>query len=143
MRVTRLLRPAVFLGVAACAPAPTSVAPCDPDTAERRFEAPWHELSDAQLLTEIRLACGRVFVGVKEANAVRGVDPQGRNLTSTETVGRMKEYLAARGFQFEYEYDLPFVAGVMPVRLALVRELRRHPNIDYLEPSFPGTWLGR
>jgi hypothetical protein len=27
----------------------------------------------------------------------------------------------------------------MPVGRELVRELRRHPNVDYLEPIFPGT----
>jgi hypothetical protein len=40
-----------------------------------------------------------------------------------------------------HEYDL--IAGRMPVGLELVRELRHHPNVDYLEPIFPGTrWQG-
>jgi hypothetical protein len=59
-------------------------------------------------------------------------------------VARMKSFLTGRGVEIQWEgRDLPHVSGWMPARLALVRELRRHPNVDYLEPVFPGAYTGR
>jgi hypothetical protein len=113
-------------------------------TDTRLFSQPWDELSDAELRVEIARACGRVFVGFKEEGPARGVDPQGRNLTTAETVNRMKRYLVERGVTIEWQGgDLPHVSARMPTHLQLVRELRRHPNVDYLEPIFPGTFLNR
>lgn len=91
----------------------------------------------------IRAANGRAFIGFKEAGQVRGVDPQGRVLTSSETVLRMKGVLKDRGIILEVEYDLiPAVAARLPLTTgleALVLELRANPNIDYVEPIVPGV----
>ena len=107
----------------------------------RQYSGDWHRLSDTQLRVEIGRACGHVFVGFKEAGAVRGVDPQGANLTSSETVSQMTRYLVDRGVTLEWQSaNLPHVSGRMAPRLDLVRELRRHRNIDYLEPIFPGSF---
>lgn len=130
----------IFVIVSACSSSERLTGPCDPSTATRQFTAPWAELSDSQLRIEIERACGRVFVGFKEAQAARGVDAQGRSLTTQETVTRMKQYLIERGITVEWAADLPHVTGTMPPRLELVRELRDHPNVDYLEPVFPGSW---
>jgi hypothetical protein len=99
----------------------------------------WSALSDAALAAEVERACGRVFIGFREAGQSRGVDERGRVLTSAETVARMRQLVRERGVVIEHEYDLPAIAGRMPVGLELVRELRHHPNVDYLEPIFPGT----
>ena len=124
--------------LAACAQAPTQTAECEPQ--QSTATAPWNQLSDAQLHAEIQRACGRVFLGFKEADASRGVDEQGRSITSAETVARMKSYVLERGFTVEHEYQLiPTVAGRIPTRLDLVTELRSHPNIDNIEPLFPGA----
>ena len=91
----------------------------------------------------IRAANGRAFIGFKEAGQVRGVDPQGRVLTTAETVFRMKQFLKDQGIVFEVEYDLPAVAARLPLAGnldALVRSLRANPNIDYVEPIFPGVY---
>lgn len=123
------------------------VSPDSPDAScvgTRAFSKPWHELSDAELRSEIDRACGRVFVGFKEEGATRGVDLQGRSLTSVETVARMKVHLAERNITIEWAaIDLPQVSARMSPELALVTDLRRHPNVDFVEPLFSGTRLGR
>lgn len=120
--------------VPADAPAPSCVG-------TRAFSAPWHELSDSQLRVEIDRACGHVFVGFKEEGAARGVDAVGRSLTSAETVSRMKRFLTERGVRLEWaSSDLPHVSARMDARLDLVVEIRHHPNVDNLEPIFPGTY---
>lgn len=138
-------RVALPLGVViACTTPPVaSMVTCDPQSATRKYSAPWSELTNAELRDEVERACGRVFVGFKEAGAVRGVDPQGRNLTQASTVERMHAFLAERGIVLEFTYDLPGVSARMPARLDLVEELRRHANVDYLEPIFPGTRWGQ
>jgi hypothetical protein len=101
-------------------------------------------LSDCELRAVIESVDGSVMVGFKEAGTVRGVDPQGRSLTTTETVSRMKQFLSDRGITIEWEgTDLPHVSARMPPSLDLVRELRGHPNVDYLEPNVPGSYAAR
>src|SRR6266567_895822 len=104
----------VFVIISACRSSERLTAICDPATATRQFTAPWAELSDSELRIEIERACGRVFIGFKEADAVRGVDPQGRNLTTQETVTRMKQYLIERGITVQWAADLPHVTARMP-----------------------------
>jgi hypothetical protein len=51
----------------------------------------------------------------------------------------MKSFVRERGVTIEVEYQLtPTIAGWMPARLDLVTALRQHPNIDNIEPIFPG-----
>jgi hypothetical protein len=107
--------------------------------AQRSFDLPWHELSDEQLYQEVATACGRVFIGFKEAGSERGVDDKGVVLTTPETVAQMTSLLHDLNVIIEHAYNLPVVAGWMPVSLELVRTLRYHPSVDYLEPIFPGT----
>jgi hypothetical protein len=84
-----------------------------------------------------------VSIGFKEAGSARGVDAAGRNVTSEQTTQAMKGFLVARGVRLTWQAStLPGVAGYLPLRLELVRELRRHPNVDYLEPAITGTWAG-
>lgn len=126
-----------------CAAPDELTGPCTP-VESREFTEPWNQLSDAELYSEIVRACGHVFVGFKEASAPRGVDSFGVNLTSPATVASMKQYLLDRGFTFEWvSSDLPHGSGRIPLSQRLVSEVRRHSNIDYLEPIFPGVFLGR
>lgn len=129
---------ALLFLLAACAAAPTEADHCEPQ--QSTATVPWSQLSETQLHGEIQRACGRVFLGFKEADASRGVDEQGRSITSAETVARMKSYVLERGFSMEHEYQLiPTVAGRIPTSLELVSELRSHPNVDTVEPIFPGS----
>lgn len=140
----RLAWVAALLFLASCSTGRIVDSNCDPQTATRRYSAPWAELTEAQLREEVERACGRVSIGFKEAEAARGVDEQGRVLTAPGTVARMKAYLVNLGVALELEYELlPAVVARMPARQELVAELRSHPNVDYLEPAFPGTRSGR
>lgn len=98
--------------------------------------------ADAQLWAAIVQVDGLVSIGFKEANAPRGVDATGRNITSEATAHAMKRLLLSRGMTFSWQASRQAaVAGRLPLDLALVAELRRHPNIDYLEPYSFGTYL--
>lgn len=142
--MTRTIFTLAALGALAGCSAELVATPAMSCVETRAFAKPWHELSDAELRIEIDMACGRVFVGFKEKGATRGVDPQGRSLTSAETFARMKVYLVERGITIDWAgIDLPHVSARMSARLALVTELRSHPNVDYLEPIFPGTRWGQ
>jgi len=134
---------AIALALAACS-SPSAIdvrqPVCD---STRQFTEEWSALTDQQLQVEIAHACGRVSVGFKEQWQVRGVDPYGKNLTSDATTQRMKDWLRGKGLRFEFEFiDIPSVVTTMPAELGLVREIRHHPNVDYLEPIFPGVrWI--
>ncbi len=83
-------------------------------------------------------------IGFKESNASAGVDAAGRNLTSDATTQRMRQFVSLRGVSVAwYASSFPAIAGRIPLQLALVAELRRHPNIDYLEPEGVGTFSTR
>ncbi len=94
--------------------------------------------TDGQLWAAIVNVDGRVSIGFKESHAPRGVDETGRNATSGETSHAMKRLLLSRGMVFSWQTD-NHVSGRLPLSLKLVSELRRHPNIDYLEPYTSGT----
>ena len=96
--------------------------------------------TDGQLWSAIVNVDGLVSIGFKESNAPRGVDETGRNVTSAETSHAMKRLLLSRGMVFSWQTN-NHVSGRMPLSLKLVSELRRHPNIDYLEPYTFGTYL--
>ena len=123
---------------AACFEEPTIGATCTPQPSTAA--GAWRDLSDAELLAEVERACGRVFIGFKEASASSGVDEQGESITSAETIVRMKAFVQERGVTIETEFRLiPTIAGRMPARLELVTALRQHPNVEMIEPIFPGS----
>jgi hypothetical protein len=128
----------LLLLMAACFEDPTAAATCTPQPSNAT--GAWRGLSDAELLAEVERACGRVFIGFKETNASRGVNEQGENITSEETIVRMKAFVREHGVTIESEFRLiPTIAGRMPPRLDLVTTLRQHPNVDMIEPIFPGS----
>ncbi len=93
-------------------------------------------MPDLLLLSAIRAADGEVSIGFKEADQRVGVDPRGRVLTTDETAHAMKRLLLARGMTFSWQASrIPAVSGSLPLSAELLRELRRHPNIDYIEPA--------
>lgn len=97
---------------------------------------------DAKLLAEIASVNGRVAMGFKEAGAMRGVDERGTNLTSEATTIRMQQFVLQRGFVVTWlPTRQPAMVGRIPLDLALISELRRHPNVDYLEADLPGVYL--
>ena len=128
----RVLGPLAVAGLLACTNDPTGVS-----------DSVATQLKVAQAAADsVRAANGRVFIGFKEAGQVRGVDPQGRVLVSTETVFRMTSYLRDQGITIEIQYSLPAVVGHIPLTndlTTVVRQLRSNPNIDYVEPIYPGT----
>lgn len=134
----RIVPVLLLVMTAACLEEPTISAGCTPRPSQAA--GAWRGLSDAELLAEVERACGRVFIGFKEADAARGVNEQGESTTSPETVVRMKSFVRERGVAIELEYELmPTIAGWMPARLDLVAALRQHPNVDVIEPIFPGS----
>lgn len=112
---------------AACADGPTAAAG-DP--------------AAAALAAAIRDAGGRAMVGFKEAGQARGVDPQGRNLVSAETVARMQALLRECGLVIEATGgDLPYVvARFSSAERTQVAALLAHPNADYVEAVTPSTY---
>ena len=140
---TTLIRPLFIVLVAAtiagCSESPLGVE-CRAARRGDELSSRYSCLSDQQLLTEITRVDGRVSIGFKEAGAVRGVDATGRNLTSDETKHATKQLLLQRGMTFTWQASgIPAVSGRIPLRLRLISDLRRHPNIDYLEPASFGT----
>lgn len=130
---------ALLATLAACAE-PTGTAPIVCTPGQSTTTMPWRQLPTPQLIAEVQRACGHVFIGFKEADAAYGEDEQGRSITSAETTARMKALLLERHVTFTEEFpNAPFIAGTMPIRPGLFIELRLHPNIDYIEPMFPGT----
>jgi len=93
-------------------------------------------MSDEELRLAVERAGGRVFIRFKEARAPRLIGPRGPTAVSPEVIASMKAYLRGRGIRITREYQLEpaVVVATMPARLRLVRELRWHPNVDYLEP---------
>lgn len=129
--------------------AATTIAGCANEPLEPSCAVPGGETSrssvacasDRELLALIAKADGKVFVGFKEAGTNRGVDTLGNNLTSEVTTQAMMQLLRDRGMAISWRSKyIPAVAGVLPLRLELIAEIRRHPNVDYLEPSPPGTF---
>ncbi len=140
MNVSRLFPVALLALLAGCGDVVDVTTAC---TGTRQYTMAWAELSDGELQVEVARACGRVFIGFKEAGTARGVDPYGKVLTSPETFATMREYVVARGVEIESEGKLvPYIVGRVSWTDGLVRELRHHPNVDYLEPIFPGVWAG-
>jgi hypothetical protein len=103
----------------------------------------WGALSANELAYLISIAEeNRVFIGFKEAERATGVDAQGNSLTSAETVGAMTQWIQEQGVTILREFILlPGAACSMPPDADLVRAIRGHANIDYLEPDVTGTFL--
>lgn len=100
--------------------------------------------SDAALLEMIAGVNGRVSIGFKESGTAYGVDPDGRNVTTAETTIAMTQLVIERGVEVSYQFNrLPAVIGRIPLNAKLIGDLRRHPNVDYLEPDTFGTFSGR
>lgn len=103
-------------------------------------QRPWDALSDADLAAVIGTYDDIVMIRFKEADAKSGVDEQGRNITSRETVERMKQWVREQGVTITREWILqPGVTGTMAGDAELVARLRGHENIDLVEPGgIPG-----
>lgn len=110
----------------------------------RHERSPYDRFSDAELAAIIEAYDRIVMVGFKEAEAEAGVDDEGRSTTSKETVERMKEWIQEQGGTITREWSLtPGVTATMRGEPELVGVIRRHPNIDYLEPGgIPGEAEG-
>lgn len=103
---------------------------------------PVSELSDEELTVAIANAARDiVFIGFKEADALRGVDEHGQVLCSEETEASMKAWLREQGIEITREpVFLPAVLARMPAKLEIVKRVRHHPNVDYLEPNTAGEY---
>lgn len=102
---------------------------------------PWRHVSDADLAALIGTWGNIVMIGFKEAGTDGGVDDRGRNLVSAETSERMTEWLRQLGVVIVDEWILtPGVTGTLIPDPALVRQIREHENIDYVNPSGPGEF---
>jgi subtilisin family serine protease len=104
-----------------------------------RRDNPWTPMTDVELADKVKLARGRVFIGFKEATATDGVTDDGHVLVSASTVKAAKaELRGIAGVAIEREYALvPALVATLPTQA--VAGLRHNPNVDYIEPIFPGT----
>lgn len=111
-------------------PAPYALAP----DARTRWDAPWWDMSDAELADSIAAHGGRAYIGFKEPGTLGGVDEWGRVLVTHAAAIEGKRAMRALGLAFEYESILaPTVVALIP--RTLVSVIRRHPLVDYLEPD--------
>lgn len=106
-------------------------------------ETPWAQMSDEELTQAIAHATRDIVgIGFREADADRGVDENGRVLCSEETEAEMKAWLVEQGISIEREpLYLPAVWATMPADLDLVRQIRYHPNVDYMFPNTTGEYV--
>jgi len=105
-----------------------------------RTESPWSSMSDEEYSAELERANGRVIIGFKSPEQARGVDATGRVIVPASSVLAGKEVLRLHQVEPAYEFQtLPAVVAELPPKVALA--LRKHPRIDYVEPSVPGTWF--
>lgn len=130
-----LARPAA--GGETVAPVPVVVR-ASSGAEQQVFVGPWRSLSDTDIAAVLADNDGRAFVGFKEADASRGVDELGQNLTSQETFDRMKQWLREQGVAITREFLLPHVSATIEANTELVSRIRGHENVDYLEPILPG-----
>ena len=141
-RVHALVTVVAILSLLAACRGDAPTAPACSDTSGRGVAVDC--LSDRALFAQIVDVGGEVMIGFREAGALRGVSVTGQNVTRPETRARMTALLQEAGVQIRWQAQhTPAVAGVMPLDRALVTALRRHPNVDYLEPVGRGTLLGR
>lgn len=99
----------------------------------------WAPLSDEELAAVIATRDDRVIIGFKEADADQGTDEQGRNITSDETVDRMKAWVREQGITITFESAfIPAIAGRMDPDVQGVTAIRWHENVDYFEPVGKG-----
>lgn len=97
---------------------------------------PWDALSNEELAAVIEYWDNVVMIRFKEADALSGVDEQGKNVTSDETVERLKEWVREQGVTITSEWILhPGISGTMPGDPGLVSTLRAHENVDLVEPG--------
>ena len=88
------------------------------------------------LIARVQELDGRVLVGFKRAEAVRGVSPQGVWLIGPDAVRLLAAGLRGRGADIRREYRLiPAVAA--RVDTAGIRGLLGDPTVDYVEPDHP------
>ncbi len=107
-----------------------------PPDARSRWDAPWWEMSDAELADSIAAHDGLAFIGFKEADARGGVDDWGRVLVSHVTAAQAKEALRELGLNLHQEFlTIPAVTATVP--RALVSLIRSHPLVDYVTPVGP------
>ena len=108
---------------------------------QQTFVSPWDGQTDKELTVAIAQWGGRAFIGFKEADARRGVDEHGFNITSSATVERMKQWVREQGMTITLEYQLtPTVVVLMAPDEQLVSRIRHHENVDHLEPVTVGSY---
>ena len=97
----------------------------------------WTGLTDYQLLDLIAESDGRVFIGFRDAFAIRpGLLPPP---AGPESVAAAKEFLRSWGVEIEREFTLiPGAVARMNPWIGVVRAVRYHPNVEYIE-AIPAT----
>lgn len=99
----------------------------------------WASVSDEELAAVIASRENQVWIGFKEADAARGTDEYGQNITSVETVEGMKEWIQEQGVTITFESEfIPAVMGTLQPEVERVTTIRWHENVDYFEPPSQG-----
>jgi subtilisin len=102
-----------------------------------RKDTPWQRMTDGEFAAWVDSAQGRVAIGLKDLGAHEGVDNLGRVVASAAGTQAAKRSLRDLGIAVAYEFvrTPALVATVTPEQAVA---LRRHPHVDYIEPSIPG-----
>jgi subtilisin len=143
-----------LLGASGCTddipnPAAPVVAEARPSSSRQepeehsRKDTPWQRMTDEELAAKIAEVDGQVFIGFRNPGDRDGVDDRGRVLARANTVVEAKAMVRALSAEIVYEFvDMPAVAArISPDDVAT---LRRHPLVDYVEPSIvPGGTLSQ
>lgn len=104
-----------------------------------RKDTPWQRMSDAELEAAVSEASDRVIIGLKDVTATDGVGPGGERIASAAAVREGEAAAERMGAEVLHEFqNMPaVVAAITP---EMVRLLRSNPLVDYLEPSYAGTF---
>lgn len=108
----------------------------------------WSECSDEALAFQIHgPGDGVAFISFKEAGASASkID--GQVVVSDETYEAMKEWVVSVGIEIrplhppELEHEAPWVVVNMPMDMDVLRWVRSHPNVEFVEPNGPVNFQG-
>jgi subtilisin family serine protease len=101
-----------------------------------RWDSPWWEATDEELVQAVAEVDGQVTIGFKPPGADAGVDIRGHRAATSADVVQGRQVLASLGASITREHGLiPAVSAVIDPED--VPELRQNPLIDYVEPRSP------
>lgn len=117
------------------------------EQASNRVSA-WAQCTDEALAFQIHgPGDGVAFISFKEAGASASkID--GQVVVSDETYEAMKEWVVSVGIEIrplhppELQHEAPWIVVNMPMDMDVLRWVRNHPNVEFVEPNGPVNFQG-